>query len=700
MTEQTSPVSPKAHTASGPADQPPGRANPGPSPLDIPARPAPQKAAPPRPAPAASRDAAAQPTAAEPAAGRPQNGQPASASQPAASHPATAQPATAQPAATGQAAGTVASGPAIKARVTGAQALVMAMEQIGVEVVFGIPGGAVLPAYDPLLDSEKIRHILVRHEQGAGHAATGYAQATGRVGVCMATSGPGATNLVTPLSDAYMDSVPVVAITGQVSTSLIGTDGFQEADISGITLPITKHNFLVTKPEDIARTIAEAFHLAGTGRPGPVLVDIAKDAMQAMTEFTWPVQYDLPGYHPVTRPHSRQVREAARMITDAKKPVLYVGGGVIKADAAAELKELAELTRTPVVTTLMARGAFPDSHPQHLGMPGMHGTVAAVGALQRADLIVALGARFDDRVTGKLDTFAPDALIVHADIDPAEISKNRRADVPIVGDCKEVIAELITAVQAEHAHGRETDHAEWWAQLNQWRSKYPLGYTDPDDGSLAPQYVIERIGKLVGPDAVYLAGVGQHQMWAAQFIDYENPRTWINSGGAGTMGFAVPAALGAKVGMPDTQVWAIDGDGCFQMTNQELATCVIEGIPVKIAIINNGSLGMVRQWQTLFYNERYSNTNLGDKKAEVAGTRVPDFVKLAEAYGCIGLRCEKKDDVDAIIEQAMAINDQPVVIDFVVHKDAMVWPMVAAGTSNDDIKFARGIAPDWEAMEE
>jgi len=699
MTEQTSPVPPKAHTASGPADQPPGRANPGPSPLDIPARPAPQKAAPPRPAPSAGRDAPAQPAAAEPA-GRPQNGQPASASQPAASHPATAQPATAQPAGTGQAAGTVASGPAIKARVTGAQALVMAMEQIGVEVVFGIPGGAVLPAYDPLLDSDKIRHILVRHEQGAGHAATGYAQATGRVGVCMATSGPGATNLVTPLSDAYMDSVPVVAITGQVSTSLIGTDGFQEADISGITLPITKHNFLVTKPEDIARTIAEAFHLAGTGRPGPVLVDIAKDAMQAMTEFTWPVQYDLPGYHPVTRPHSRQVREAARMITDAKKPVLYVGGGVIKADAAAELKELAELTRAPVVTTLMARGAFPDSHPQHLGMPGMHGTVAAVGALQRADLIVALGARFDDRVTGKLDTFAPDALIVHADIDPAEISKNRRADVPIVGDCKEVIAELITAVQAEHAHGRETDHAEWWAQLNQWRSKYPLGYTDPDDGSLAPQYVIERIGKLVGPDAVYLAGVGQHQMWAAQFIDYENPRTWINSGGAGTMGFAVPAALGAKVGMPDTQVWAIDGDGCFQMTNQELATCVIEGIPVKIAIINNGSLGMVRQWQTLFYNERYSNTNLGDKKAEVAGTRVPDFVKLAEAYGCIGLRCEKKDDVDAIIEQAMAINDQPVVIDFVVHKDAMVWPMVAAGTSNDDIKFARGIAPDWEAMEE
>jgi len=572
----------------------------------------------------------------------------------------------------------------------------MALEQVGVEVVFGIPGGAVLPAYDPLLDSEKIRHILVRHEQGAGHAAAGYAQATGRTGVCMATSGPGATNLVTPLADAYMDSVPVVAITGQVSTNLIGTDGFQEADISGITLPITKHNFLVTKPEDIARTIGEAFHLASTGRPGPVLVDIAKDAMQAMTEFSWPVTFDLPGYHPVTRPHSRQVREAARMITDAKKPLLYVGGGVIKAQAADELKALAELTGAPVITTLMARGAFPDSHRLHLGMPGMHGNVAAVGALQKADLIVALGARFDDRVTGKLDTFAPEALIVHADIDPAEISKNRRADVPIVGDCKEVIADLIAAVQAEHAHGHKGDYAEWWILLDQWRTKYPLGYDEPDDGSLAPQYVIERIGKLVGSDAIYVAGVGQHQMWAAQYIDYEYPATWINSGGLGTMGFAVPAAMGAKVGKPDAQVWAIDGDGCFQMTNQELATCAIEGIPVKIAVINNGSLGMVRQWQTLFYAERYSNTNLGDKKAEVAGTRIPDFVKLADAYGCIGLRCERKEDVDAIIEQAMAINDQPVVIDFIVHKDAMVWPMVAAGTSNDDIKFARGMAPDWD----
>ncbi|MBV9379980.1 MAG: acetolactate synthase large subunit [Streptosporangiaceae bacterium] len=583
-------------------------------------------------------------------------------------------------------------------RATGAQALVYALERVGADVVFGIPGGAILPAYDPLLDSRSIRHILVRHEQGAGHAATGYAQATGRTGVCMATSGPGATNLVTPLADAYMDSVPLVAITGQVSTSLIGTDGFQEADISGITLPITKHNFLVTKPEDIARTVGEAFHLASTGRPGPVLVDVAKDAMQAMTEFSWPVPFDLPGYHPVTRPHSRQVREAARMITDARRPVLYVGGGVIKARAARELRELAELTGIPVITTLMARGAFPDSHPQHLGMPGMHGTVAAVGALQKADLIVALGARFDDRVTGKLDTFAPDAAIVHADIDPAEISKNRRADVPIVGDCKEVIADLIVAVRQEHEHGRKGDHGEWWAQLDQWRRKYPLGYDDPADGTLAPQYVIERIGAIAGPDTVYVAGVGQHQMWAAQFIGYEHPGTWINSGGLGTMGFAVPAAMGAKVGRPGTTVWAIDGDGCFQMTNQELATCAIEGIPVKVAIINNGSLGMVRQWQTLFYNERYSNTNL--HAGEHAAPRIPDFVKLAEAYGCAGLRCSEKNDVDAVIGQAMEITDRPVVVDFIVHRDAMVWPMVAAGTGNDDIKYARGMAPDWGAGEE
>ncbi len=600
-----------------------------------------------------------------------------------------------------------------KVRATGAQALVYALERVGADIVFGIPGGAVLPAYDPLLDSKAIRHILVRHEQGAGHAATGYAQATGRIGVCMATSGPGATNLVTPIADAYMDSVPIVAITGQVASNLIGTDGFQEADISGITLPITKHNFLVTKPEDIARTIAEAFHVASTGRPGPVLVDISKDALQAMTDFSWPVPMELPGYHPVTRPHARQVREAARLIAESRRPVLYVGGGVIKARAAGQLRELAELTGIPVVTTLMARGAFPDTHAQHLGMPGMHGAVAAVGALQQADLLIALGTRFDDRVTGKLDTFAPNALIVHADIDPAEISKNRRADVPIVGDCREVIADLTAAVRSENEQGRQPDLAAWWTQLDMLRNTYPLGYDSPDDGSLAPQYVIERIGKIAGPDAVYVAGVGQHQMWAAQFIDYEQPATWINSGGLGTMGFAVPAAMGAKMGRPDATVWAIDGDGCFQMTNQELATCAIEGIPIKVAIINNGSLGMVRQWQTLFYNERYSNTDLhrrgGTGGAEppvpgghrgVApggqhGTRIPDFVKLAEAYSCAGLRCEEAGEVDKVIEQAMAINDRPVVVDFIVHRDAMVWPMVAAGTSNNDINFARGLAPDW-----
>src|ERR1700677_4371061 len=586
-----------------------------------------------------------------------------------------------------------------KARVTGAQALVHALERAGADVVFGIPGGAILPAYDPLLDSTAIRHILVRHEQGAGHAATGDAQATGRGGACLATGGPGATNLVTPLADAYMGSVPIVAITGQVPTSLIGTDGFQEADISGITLPITKHNFLVTRAEDIARTIGEAFHVASTGRPGPVLVDIAKDAMQAMTEFHWPVPYDLPGYHPVTRPHARDVRKAARLIVESKRPVLYVGGGVIKAGASAVLADLANLTGMPVITTLMARGAFPDKHPQHLGMPGMHGSVAAVGSLQRADLIIALGARFDDRVTGRLDTFAPGALVVHADIDPAEISKNRRADVPIVGDCREVITDLIAAVKAEDRKG---DYEEWWQQLDQWRTKYPLGYDEFSDGSLAPQQVIRRIGEIAGPEAIYVAGVGQHQMWAAQFIDYEHPGTWINSGGLGTMGFAVPAAMGAKYGCPDKTVWAIDGDGCFQMTNQELATCAIEGIPIKVAIINNGSLGMVRQWQTLFYNERYSNTDLHvtAEPRKTSGTRIPDFVKLAEAYGCEGIRCEEPGEVDRVIERAMAIDDRPVVLDFVVHKDAMVWPMVAAGTSNNDIKFARGLAPDWGGSEE
>jgi acetolactate synthase-1/2/3 large subunit len=574
-------------------------------------------------------------------------------------------------------------------QMTGAQSLVRSLEMAGVDTVFGIPGGAILPAYDPLLDSTILRHILVRHEQGAGHAAEGYALATGRVGVCMATSGPGATNLVTPIADAHMDSVPMVAVTGQVSSASIGTDAFQEADIRGITMPITKHNYLVTKAADIPRAIAEAFHIASTGRPGPVLVDVAKDALQAMTTFEWPERIDLAGYHPVTRPHAKQVREAARLIVESRRPVLYVGGGVIRASASAQLRELAELTGIPVVTTLMARGAFPDGHPLHLGMPGMHGTVAAVGALQKSDLLIALGTRFDDRVTGKLSTFAPDAKIIHADIDPAEISKNRHADIPIVGDAREVIVDLIAALRADHEAGRIGDYEDWRRTVTGWRSTYPLGWEEQSDGMLSPQSVISRLGKIAGPDALYVAGVGQHQMWAAQFIDYQNPGTWLNSGGLGTMGFAIPAAMGAKVGRPDATVWAIDGDGCFQMTNQELVTCAINNIPIKVALINNASLGMVRQWQTLFYNKRYSNTDLHSH-------RIPDFVKLADAYGCVGLRCETPEQVDATIEKAMAINDSPVLIDFVVHRDAMVWPMVAAGTSNDDILVAREMAPDWD----
>ncbi|WP_258947689.1 acetolactate synthase large subunit [Lentzea californiensis] len=573
-------------------------------------------------------------------------------------------------------------------RVTGAQSLVRSLEAVGCEVVFGIPGGTILPAYDPLLDSTKVRHILVRHEQGAGHAATGYAQATGKVGVCMATSGPGATNLVTPIADANMDSVPIVAITGQQSRPLIGTDAFQEADICGITMPITKHNVLVTDPADIPRAIAEAFHIASTGRPGPVLVDIPKDVLQEQTSFSWPPEMRLPGYRPTTRPHGKQVREAAKLIVAASKPVLYVGGGVIKADAHAELLLLAEESGIPVVTTLMARGAFPDSHEQHMGMPGMHGTVGAVAAMQKSDLLIALGARFDDRVTGQLNSFAPDAQIIHADIDPAEISKNRRADVPIVGDCKEIITELIDALRTERETATKVDLAPWWATLNSIRETFPLGYDWPEDGTLSPQYAIERIGVLSPADTIYTAGVGQHQMWAAQFVKYEHPRTWINSGGLGTMGFAVPAAMGIKAGEPGRTVWAIDGDGCFQMTNQELATCAIEGLPVKIAVINNGNLGMVRQWQTLFYGERYSNTDLGTHKH-----RIPDFKLLAEALGCAGLRAESREEVDEVIGKALEINDRPVVVDFVVGKDAQVWPMVAAGTGNSEIMAARGIRP-------
>ena len=574
--------------------------------------------------------------------------------------------------------------------MNGATSLVKSLEAAGVDVMFGIPGGAILPAYDPIYDST-IRHILVRHEQGAGHAATGYAQVTGRAGVCIATSGPGATNLVTPLADAAMDSVPMVAITGQVPSLAIGTDAFQEADIRGITMPFTKHNFLVTNPQDIPRVIAEAFHIATTGRPGPVLVDVTKDALQKEVTYNWPTRIDLAGYKPQFAPNQNAINDAAALIASSHKPVFYVGGGVIKANGARELLELAELLGAPVVTTLMARGAFPDSHPLHMGMPGMHGTVAAVTALQKADLLITLGARFDDRVTGKLSTFAVNAKVVHADIDPAEIGKNRYADVAVIGDVRETMKALVPALKAALAKSHP-DLTPWLDSMNKLRATYPLGYDVPADGSLSPQFVIERLSQICGPDTIFAAGVGQHQMWASQFVKYEKPRTWLNSGGAGTMGYAVPAAMGAKVGAPDKTVWAIDGDGCFQMTNQELVTCALNDIPVKIAIINNESLGMVRQWQTLFYDSRYSNTNLESK-------RVPNFPMLAEAMGCVGLACERPEDVDAVIEKAMSINNQPVVVDFRVHRDAMVWPMVAAGTSNDDILIARATAPDWDSQE-
>ncbi|MGW9168437.1 acetolactate synthase large subunit [Agromyces sp. NPDC055658] len=573
--------------------------------------------------------------------------------------------------------------------ITGAEAVVRSLELLGITDVFGLPGGAILPVYDPLFESKKLRHILVRHEQGGGHAAQGYASSSGRLGVTIATSGPGATNLVTAIADAHMDSVPLLAITGQVFSTLMGTDAFQEADIVGITMPITKHSFLVKKAEDIPATIAAAVHIATTGRPGPVLVDITKDAQQAKFPFRWPPKVELPGYRPITKAHGKQVTAAAQLIAAARRPVLYVGGGVIRARASEELLALAETTKAPVVTTLMARGAFPDSHPQHLGMPGMHGTVPAVLALQESDLIVALGARFDDRVTGKAALFAPDAKVVHVDIDPAEISKIRTADVPIVGDLKEVLVDLGAAYR-DAIRATTPDLDEWWATLDGLRNEYPLGYSEPSDGLLAPQYVIERIGELTGPEGVYAAGVGQHQMWAAQFIKYERPNSWLNSGGAGTMGYAVPAAMGAKVAQPDRDVWAIDGDGCFQMTNQELATCALNDIPIKVAVINNSSLGMVRQWQTLFYDGRYSNTDLNTGHDTV---RIPDFVKLAEAYGALGIRVTKKEEVDDAIKLALETNDRPVVIDFVVSADAMVWPMVPQGVSNSYIQYARDHAP-------
>ncbi|GAA1610245.1 acetolactate synthase large subunit [Leucobacter chromiireducens] len=578
-------------------------------------------------------------------------------------------------------------------RMTGAQAVVRSLEALGVPSVFGLPGGAVLPLYDALMDAEQLRHILVRHEQGGGHAAEGYAAAKGEVGVCIATSGPGATNLVTAIADAYMDSVPLLAITGQVFSHLMGTDAFQEADIVGITMPITKHSFLVKSPEEVPGAIAAAYHLASTGRPGPVLVDITKDAQEGELDFVWDPQVDLAGYRPITKANSKQIQAAADLIAAAERPVFYVGGGVNRAGAAEELKQLVELVGAPVVTTLMARGVFPDSHPQHMGMPGMHGTVPAVLALQEADLLITLGARFDDRVTGKAALFAPDAKVIHADIDPAEIGKIRAADVPIVGDAADVIADLIAAVSTAKIGRDCADTSAWWDRLRMLQERYPLGYQETSDGLLSPQHVIQRIGELTGPEGVYAAGVGQHQMWAAQFIKYERPNAWLNSGGAGTMGYAVPAAMGAKVAEPDRVVWAIDGDGCFQMTNQELATCMVNNIPIKVAVINNSSLGMVRQWQTLIYDGRYSNTELNTGHGS---QRIPDFVKLGEAYGCLSIRVEREDQVDDAIKLALETNDRPVVIDFVVSADAMVWPMVRQGTSNSDIQYALEHAPEWE----
>lgn len=575
-------------------------------------------------------------------------------------------------------------------RITGAQAIVRTLENLGVTDVFGMPGGAILPTFDPLMDS-KIRHILIRHEQGAGHAAEGYAISTGKTGCAIVTSGPGATNTLTALADAYLDSVPIVIISGQVASSFIGTDAFQEADVIGAAMPITKHGFIVREAKDIPSRLVEAFHLASSGRPGPVLVDITKSAQNELLDFSWPPAVDLPGYEPAFAPDPAEVEAAAQLLATAEKPVFYVGGGMIRAEASHLLKELVELTDSPVVTTLPARGAFPDADPHHLGMPGMHGTVPAVGALQKADLVVSLGARFDDRVTGNLDSFAARAKVIHVDIDPAEINKLRFADAPIVGHLKPALEALIPAVKAAQTQHGKADRTRWWNFLNQLKADYPLGWDQPSDGMLAPQHVIKRISDLTGPDAIYVTGVGQHQMWTAQHVNFANPRSFISSSGLGTMGYCIPAAMGTKVGNPDTTVWAIDGDGSFQMTNQELATCVINNIPIKVALINNSVLGMVRQWQTLFYNERYSNTVLSTPDQEV-----PNFLKLAEAYGIEGKRVYTEAEADEAIKWALSINDRPVFIDFRVSKDAQVWPMVAAGVSNDAVEYARGMAPQWD----
>jgi acetolactate synthase-1/2/3 large subunit len=571
-------------------------------------------------------------------------------------------------------------------KLTGAQALIKSLEMEQTEVMFGLPGGAILPVYDPLIDSS-IRHILVRHEQGAGHMAEGYAHATGRPGVAMVTSGPAATNIVTPLCDAYMDSIPLVVITGQVPYAVIGTDAFQECDTVGITMPVTKHNWLVTDANDIPRIVREAFHVATTGRPGPVLVDVPKDIANQQMDWHWPDSVDLPGYKPNTSGHPKQIKDAARLMAQAKRPVIYAGGGILKARAAESLRELAELTGFPVVTTLMARGAFPDDHELCLGMPGMHGNYTAVTSMQQSDLLVALGSRFDDRVTGKVDAFAPGAKIIHVDIDPAELGKVRRPDVPIVGDCRLVIEELVKAVKADRAKRTDTNRSgegdawpaldEWHAQLREWKERYPLVYEQVEGGPLKPQLCIDTLRDRSPDDTIVVSGVGQHQMWTSQRWRFNHPYTWVNSGGLGTMGFAVPAAVGAKVGKPERTVWAVDGDGCFQMTAQELVTASAERIPIKVAILNNAYLGMVRQWQELFYEERYSEVYLSPD--------LPDYVKWAEAMGCVGMRVDSPEEVEPAIDKANEIDDRPVVIDFRTDYREKVYPMVPAGHANDEI---------------
>ena len=572
--------------------------------------------------------------------------------------------------------------------LTGAQALIRALEHEGVEVMFGVPGGAILPAYDPILDSP-IRHILARHEQGAGHMASGYAHASGKVGVMVATSGPGATNLITPLQDAQMDSIPVVAITGQVATTSIGMDAFQEAHTWGISMPCTKHNYLVISADEIPDVIREAFHLAATGRPGPVLVDIPKDVLSATMTWHRPGEIKLPGYKPSVKGHPRQIKAAVEMINAAERPVLYAGGGIIRAGASEDLVSFVEAANLPVVTTLMARGVIPDSHRLCLGMPGMHGTYTAITAMQQADLLVAVGARFDDRVTGQVSAFAPHAKIIHADVDPAEISKVRHADVPIVGDAKAILTQLIDAEEKTLEGGPPPARRPWMETLAAWQEQFPLQYEQDPEGPIQQQYVIEELHRLTAGNAIVVAGVGQHQMWASQFWGFERPNTWINSGGLGTMGYAVPAAVGAQVAKPDDTVFAIDGDGCFQMTFQELITAAVEGIPVKIAVMNNHNLGMVRQWQRLFYNERYSATDLTD--------HTPDYVMLAEAMGCVGMRAERPSEVTPTLEKALAITDRPVVVEFKCDPDAMVFPMIPAGRSNDEVVMS---VADLESPEE